>query len=101
MSHCQELKEENKRLSDENERLRQAHKVTLGTVEVKVTGLDVLREAVVTESDRLMSSMGDAWVLLANASHNQNHEWQVCFRKWRDEEWHPALERNLRGKGGE
>ena len=53
------------------------------------------------ENERLMGGMESAWGLIANAEHLVGHKvigWQSAFQQWRDEEWHPALDRN-RGQG--
>ncbi|MGI9446896.1 MAG: hypothetical protein ACR2NI_04470 [Pirellulales bacterium] len=50
------------------------------------------------EINRLMNAMESAWALLANAEHRVGPQfigWQTEFQRWRDEEWHPAIERNI------
>lgn len=50
------------------------------------------------ETDRLMDAMDTAWGILANVSGGnwgiQTPEWEQAAERWRDEMWHPALDRN-------
>lgn len=50
------------------------------------------------EIKRLMDGMESAFVLLANGEISCTNKWQAAFEKWRDQEWHPALARNISGK---
>ena len=40
-----------------------------------------------------VESMELAWGLIANAWDNQNKEWVAAAERWRDENWHPLLEK--------
>lgn len=67
---------------------------------------DLLRDAVTAirerdaEIERLMDGMEWAWAIIANgqywdATDTVRHpEWEQAKFKWRDEHWHPALDRN-------
>ena len=50
------------------------------------------------EINRLMDALEIAWGVIANAhGGNWDHgtgEWQKAAERWRDEHWHPALDRN-------
>ena len=52
------------------------------------------------EVERLMDSMEWAWSIIANAQYwdatdtVRHPEWEQAKFKWRDEHWHPALDRN-------
>tara|TARA_R100000951_G_scaffold49162_1_gene41544 strand:- start:374 stop:670 length:297 start_codon:yes stop_codon:yes gene_type:complete len=65
----------------------------LKTLNTKDDEIERLR----AEIERLMNAMESAWGLIANAEHLVGHQvigWQSAFQQWRDEEWHPALDRN-------
>jgi hypothetical protein len=50
------------------------------------------------EINALMDSLEMAWGIIANVSggdwDKQSDEWHECAEKWRDNHWHPALDRN-------
>jgi len=52
------------------------------------------------EVERLMDGMELAWGLIANGQYwdrtdgRKYDEWNEARAKWRDEHWHPALDRN-------
>lgn len=47
---------------------------------------------------RLMRALELAWGIIANAGGGdwtrESPEWQAAAARWRDEEWHPALDRH-------
>lgn len=46
----------------------------------------------------LLEDMADAWGIIANADWpKQTEEWQAAARRWRDEVFHPALDRARAG----
>ena len=53
--------------------------------------------ALTDERDRLLDGMGRAWGVIANAGEGdwlrEGPEWIEAATRWRDEEWHPALDR--------
>ena len=59
------------------------------------------------ENKKLMDGMESAWGLIANAQSvagdGKVEHWQASMERWRDNDWHPALDRNedlLQSKGG-
>jgi hypothetical protein len=50
------------------------------------------------EIKQLMDGMELAWVLIANAADvagdGKVQRWQEAMERWRDEHWHPSLDRN-------
>lgn len=50
------------------------------------------------EVTRLMDALELAWGIIANASggnwERESPEWQEAAHRWRDQHWHPALNRN-------
>lgn len=57
-----------------------------------------INETMHPETARLMDAMELAWGVIANA-HGGNWdeaaaEWRAAAERWRDEHWHPALDRN-------
>jgi len=80
---------ENEDLRAENERLRAENELQRAEIE------------------RLMDGMEAAWGLIANAQsevcYGKVEHWQECMERWRDNDWHPALDRNgqpMKSKGG-
>ena len=61
-------------------------------------------EARDAEIERLMDGMEWAWAIIANGQYwdatdaVRHPEWEQAKFKWRDEHWHPALDRNSRNK---
>lgn len=57
------------------------------------------RDALKAENARLMDALETAWMLIANASggdwDRERPEWVEAAKRWRDDEWHTALDRNL------
>jgi hypothetical protein len=54
--------------------------------------------AAAAEIERLMNALELAWALIANArSWDEAHqdEWRAAMERWRDQHWHPALDRNV------
>jgi hypothetical protein len=48
-----------------------------------------------SEVERLMDALDTAWGIIANAeSWVSNKEWKEAMFRWRDNDWHPALDRN-------
>ena len=66
----------------------------------EVKGLTADLAAERAEVERLMDSMEWAWSIIANAQYwdatdtVRHPEWEQAKFKWRDEHWHPALDRN-------
>jgi hypothetical protein len=58
------------------------------------------------EVERLMDGMELAWGLIANGQYwdrtdgRRYGEWNEARAKWRDEHWHPALDRNKEADRG-
>jgi hypothetical protein len=54
-------------------------------------------QAAEAERDRLLDGMEIAWGVIANANggnwDGETPEWQAAAERWRDEQWHPALDR--------
>lgn len=59
-------------------------------------------EELEAENKRLLDGMERAWGIIANAGEGdwstQTSEWVNAAEKWRDEQWHPALDRAGLGK---
>ena len=56
------------------------------------------RKAAEAENARLLLGMEVAWGVIANASegnwNGETEEWRDAAVRWRDEHWHPALDRH-------
>lgn len=58
------------------------------------------------EIERLMNAMELAWGLIANGQYwdrtdgRRYGEWNDARLRWRDEHWHPALDRNREATRG-
>jgi hypothetical protein len=65
--------------------------------------VEVEIERLRAEVERLMEGMELAWGLIANGQYwdrtdgRRYGEWNAARAKWRDEHWHPALDRNKAG----
>ncbi len=83
MEERDQVRDEVKRLTEERDRVR--------------AQVAMLREAL-EEITRLMDGMEAAWGVIANASggdwSRETEVWQDVARRWRDEHWHPSLDRN-------
>lgn len=78
------------------------HKRTADRIEELEGAIRAHRDhAVGFEVHRLMDGMELAWVVIAN-SYEGNWDsapakWREAAERWRDEHWHPALDRNVAG----
>lgn len=89
--------------ADEIERLRAEHtfveRLVAGQLLSRMTELEADLAAERAEVERLMDGMEWAWSIIANGQYwdatdaVRHPEWEQAKLKWRDEHWHPALDR--------
>jgi hypothetical protein len=62
-------------------------------------------EAAEAENARLREALEIAWGLIANANEGnwdgETQEWREAAIRWRDEHWHPSLDRAPSATGGD
>ncbi len=80
--------------------------IVCGDAADEIERLEAENFRLATEIERLMEGMELAWGLLANGQYwdrtdgRRYGEWNEARVKWRDEHWHPALERNKEARRG-
>ena len=105
------LEAENFRLVAENERLRTLvddyeNSICWETTCINCAKLLDDNYDQYCEIERLMNAMELAWGLIANGQYwdrtdgRQYGEWNDARLRWRDEHWHPALDRNREARRG-
>ena len=83
---------------NDNDRTRPLHLIDTPVF----TGMDCWGEIkrLRAEVERLMDGMEWAWTIIANGQYwdatdaVRHSEWEQAKFRWRDEHWHPALDRN-------